>query len=72
MEDLRAISGPSEGGQYWVNSGQFWVNLRVILDPYLRNLIETSRIAFIWPWVGPLALNILNMGPWDGWVGYPV
>ena len=35
------------------------VNLRVILGhiwtlsgPYLRNLIETSRIAFIWPWVG--------------------
>ena len=26
--------------------------------------------AFIWPWVGPLTLNILNMGPWDGpwWV----
>ena len=29
-----------------------------------------TRIAFIWPWVGPKASNILNMGTWEGiwWV----
>ena len=25
--------------------------------------METSRIAFIWPWVGPQPLNMVNMGP---------
>ena len=49
--------------------GQFWVNSGSITDPYLRNLMKRSVIAFIWPWVGPLALNIWNYGSWDGLVG---
>ena len=42
------------------------VNSRSILDPYMRNLTETSRIAFIWPWVGPQPQNMTNIGYWDG------
>ena len=66
---LRAISGLvwrviSEGHlgsilrSIWVNSG-----------PYLRNLIISLKKAFIWPWVGPSAKYILNMGPGRSWEG---
>ena len=33
--------------------GSFWGHYEVNSGPYLRNLIIMSRIAFIWPWVGP-------------------
>ena len=46
MRVWEAISGPVwEGvqeGHIWVN---LRVNLRVNLDPYLRNLMETSKLA---------------------------
>ena len=32
--------------------------------------METSKKAFIWPWVGSWTKNMVYMGPWDGyWVG---
>ena len=59
--------GTSLGGGL---EGRFWVNSEVILGPfsgpYLKKPHEYLRIAFIWPWVGYLKSNILNMGPWDG------
>ena len=49
--------------------GSFWVISEVNLGPILGNLINIMRIALIWPWVGPLASNILNIGSWEhaGW-----
>ena len=69
---LEGIWGPSRdrsgGSILGPILGQFWS----ILDPILGIPQETSRISFIWPWVGPLARNILNMGPGMGLGGYPV
>ena len=31
--------------------------------------METSGIAFIWPWVGLRPQNMTKYGIWDGWVG---
>ena len=59
-------------GLFWVDSGSFWVDSGVNLGPLSEKPHETRRIAFIWPWVGPLASDILNIGSWDGWVGVPV
>ena len=69
------------GGSSWDQSGdgpggsilgsilsQFWVNS----GPYLRNLIINLRKAFIWPWVGPLALEYVKYGSWEGPWEYPV
>ena len=55
VRDMRVwegISGPVLG---WVLEGHSEVNSEVIWTysgPYLRNLINISRIAFIRPWVG--------------------
>ena len=48
------------------------VNLRSIWDPYLRNLMETTEKAFIWPWVLVLSLNMTKYGYLGGLAGYPV
>ena len=53
MRDLRASRDQSREGVWEGDSEVILVNSEVILDPYLRNLINTLRIAFIWPWVGP-------------------
>ena len=74
MRVRRVIWGPSGhglGGSILGSIlGQFWVNSEANLRPYLRNLINNTRIAFIWPWVGSSLKNMLNMGPGMGswWV----
>ena len=67
-----AISGPVWGVSNEVNSWSILVNSGPFLDPSLGNLIEYLNSPFIWPWVGPKPQNMVNMGPWDGWVGVPV
>ena len=55
--------GGSSGGSFWVDSGSilrlFWTLSRT-LSQEPHNIL---KIAFIWPWVGPKAGYILNMGP---------
>ena len=68
MEGSEGISGPSGdqsggclGGRSEGQSEGIWeVNLRV----NLRNLMEYLRLAFIWPWVGPKAWNMVKYGSW--------
>ena len=62
-------TSPGSGleGSIW---GQFWVNSRVNSGSILGNLSNNLRIAFIWPWVGSLRLNMTNIGVLGlaGWV----
>ena len=63
MGHLRA-SRDQSGAVVWRSIlGQSEVNLEVNLDPYLGNLMKCLKIAFIWPWVGPQAGYMTNMGP---------
>ena len=73
----------SEGHLGTSLEGHLRVDSEVILRSYLRPFLdpfwtlsgkpqETSRKAFIWPWVGALRLNMLNMGPRRVLGGYPV
>ena len=59
-------------GVWRVDSGSILVNSWSILDPYLGNLIEYLRIAFIWPWVGPKPQYMTKYGPGTGLAGVPV
>ena len=52
-------------GHLRVDSGSILGQFGSILGPYLRNLIKYTRIAFIWPWVVALRLNMTKYGSWE-------
>ena len=62
MRDLRASRDQSREGRFWSILGSILGSILAISRPYLGNLIITSGIAFIWPWVGTLRLNMVNLG----------
>ena len=64
------ISGPVWRVDSRVDSGSFLRHSGTLSGPYLRNLIIFLKLALIWPWVGPLVLNMVNMGPGRVLPGY--
>ena len=69
---LGTIWGPGLEVRSEGHLGSIWGQSEVNPGPYLRNLSETSRKAFIWPWVGSLTSEYTKYGSWDWSGGDPV
>ena len=68
--DLRDIWGPVWEGRFWGQYGSILGSIWVDSGTISENLIELTRIAFIWPWVLTLSLNMTKYGLFlrFGWV----